>query len=75
MTVVHLKDFSVLSPMIQGSDLLKAIETAIPATATLASDRYKQSLARKKQSEPPKHYFCCWRISRSLVAVKSSYQS
>ena len=26
--MVHLKDFSVLSPTIQSSDLLKAIETA-----------------------------------------------
>ncbi|WP_407890532.1 hypothetical protein [Scytonema sp. NUACC26] len=32
MTVLHLKDFSLLSPTIQSSDLLEAIETAIPAT-------------------------------------------
>ncbi len=31
--MVHLKDFSLLCPTIQSSDLLKAIETAIPATA------------------------------------------
>ncbi|MBR8837487.1 MAG: hypothetical protein DSM106950_26630 [Stigonema ocellatum SAG 48.90 = DSM 106950] len=33
MSVVHLKDFSLLSPTIQSSDLLKAIELAIPAKA------------------------------------------
>ncbi|MEH2183124.1 hypothetical protein [Nostoc sp.] len=31
--MVHLKDFSLLSSTIQSSDLLKAIEIAIPATA------------------------------------------
>ena len=33
--MVHLKDFSVLSPTIQNSDLLKAIEIAIPAMAMI----------------------------------------
>ncbi|QFS50432.1 hypothetical protein GXM_07926 [Nostoc sphaeroides CCNUC1] len=31
--MVHLKDFSLVSPDIQNGDLLKAIEMAIPATA------------------------------------------
>jgi hypothetical protein len=31
--VVHLRDFSLVSPDIQNADLLKAIEMAIPATA------------------------------------------
>jgi hypothetical protein len=31
--VVHLKDFSLLYTVIQSADVLKAIETAIPATA------------------------------------------
>jgi hypothetical protein len=31
--VVHLKDFSLVSPDIQSSDVLKAIEIAIPAFA------------------------------------------
>lgn len=31
--MAHLKDFSLLSPTIQSSDLLKAIELAIPTTA------------------------------------------
>ncbi len=31
--MVHLKDFSLVSPDIQSGDLLKAIETAIPVTA------------------------------------------
>jgi hypothetical protein len=54
--VVHLKNFSLLSPTIQSSELLKAIETAIPATAIEQAIslrhgfayRYKQSLRRKK---------------------------
>ncbi len=29
--MVHLKDFSLMSPDIQSADVLKAIETAIPA--------------------------------------------
>ena len=29
--MVHLKDFSLVSPEIQSGDVLKAIETAIPA--------------------------------------------
>ncbi|MDF5717695.1 MAG: hypothetical protein PUP93_28465 [Rhizonema sp. NSF051] len=33
LSVAHLKDFSLLSPDIQGGDVLKAIEMAIPATA------------------------------------------
>jgi hypothetical protein len=31
--VVHLKDFSLVSPDIQSTDVFKAIETAIPAEA------------------------------------------
>ncbi|MEH2028277.1 MAG: hypothetical protein V7K67_01095 [Nostoc sp.] len=31
--MVHLKDFLLVSPDIQSSDVLKAIETAIPAFA------------------------------------------
>jgi hypothetical protein len=33
LSVVHLKDFSLVSPDIQSEELLKAIETAIPVTA------------------------------------------
>ncbi|MBH8564619.1 transposase domain-containing protein [Nostoc sp. CENA67] len=43
--MVHLKDLSVLSPKIQSSDLLKAIETAIPATAI------EQAIATTKADE------------------------
>jgi hypothetical protein len=49
--VLHLKDFSVLSSTLQSSDLLKAIEIAIPATvieevivATKASEQRNRSL-------------------------------
>ncbi len=42
---MHLKDFSLVSPDIQSGDLLKAIETAIPATAI------KQAIAKTKVEE------------------------
>ncbi|RCJ40979.1 transposase [Nostoc punctiforme NIES-2108] len=42
---MNLKDFSLLSPMIQSDDLLKAIETAIPATAI------EQAIATTKANE------------------------
>lgn len=49
--MVHLKDFSLASPLIRSSDVLKAIETAIPATAieeiiaeTETGDKRRRSL-------------------------------
>jgi hypothetical protein len=56
--VVHLKDFSLLSPTIQNSDLLKAIETAIPATAIeRASARRRTLRERNKQGQRRKKSF------------------
>jgi hypothetical protein len=43
--VVHLKDFSLVSPDIQSSDVLKAIETAIPPFAI------EQAIAYTKTEE------------------------
>jgi hypothetical protein len=43
--VVHLKDFLLVSPDIQSSDVLKAIETAIPAFAI------EQAIANTKTEE------------------------
>jgi hypothetical protein len=45
--VVHLKDFSLLSPDIQSSDLLKAIETAIPATAIEQGSARRRTLRER----------------------------
>jgi Na+/H+-dicarboxylate symporter len=63
--VVPLKNFSLLSPTIQSSDLLKAIETAIPATAI------EQAIATTKASEErnrslPAHLVVCLLIAMSL---------
>jgi hypothetical protein len=49
---VHLKDFSLLSPSIQSSELLKAIETAIPATAIEEASATTQADEERKRSLP-----------------------
>lgn len=63
--MVHLKDFSLLSPTIQSRDLLKAIETAIPATAI------EQAIATTRASEErnrslPAQLVICLLIAMSL---------
>lgn len=63
--MVHLKDFSLLSPVIQSTDLLKAIETAIPPTAI------EQVIAKTKASEErnrslPAQLVVCLVIAMSL---------
>lgn len=63
--MVHLKDFSLLSPTIQKSDLLKAIETAIPATAI------ERAIVTSKASEErnrslPAHLVVCLLVAMSL---------
>lgn len=62
---MHLKDFSLLSSIIQSKDVLKAIETAIPATAI------EQAIATCKASEErnrslPAHLVVCLVIAMSL---------
>jgi hypothetical protein len=64
LSVVHWKNFSLLSPTIQSSELLKAIETAIPAMAI------EQAIITSKASEErnrslPAHLVVC------LVVVMS----
>ena len=56
---MYLKDFSLLSPRIQSNDLLKAIETAIPATAieqavtkSIATEERNRSLPAPNRSLP-----------------------
>ncbi len=63
--MVHLKDLSLLSPVIQRSDLLKAIETAIPAEAI------EQAIAKTKVEEErnrslPAQVVVCLIIAMSL---------
>jgi hypothetical protein len=50
--VVHLKDFSLVSPNIQNSDLLKAIETAIPAFVIEEAIANTQTQEERKRSLP-----------------------
>jgi hypothetical protein len=68
--VVHLKDFSLLSPNIQSGDLLKAIETAIPSTAI------EQAIATTKACEErnrslPAQLVVCLVIAMSLWSKDS----
>ena len=63
--MVHLKDFSLLSPTIQSSDVLKAIETAIPPMAI------EQAIAKTKAGEQrrrslPAQLVVCLVIAMSL---------
>lgn len=63
--MVHLKHFSLLSPVIQSGELLKAIETAIPLTAI------EQAIAKTKASEErnrslPAQLVVCLVIAMSL---------
>lgn len=62
---MHLKDFSLLSPIIQSEELLKAIKAAIPATAV------EQAIATTKANEErnrslPAHLVVCLVIAMSL---------
>lgn len=62
---MHLKDFSLLCPVIQSADVLKAIETAIPATAI------EQVIAKTKKAEErkrslPAQLVVCLVIAMSL---------
>ena len=60
----HLKDFSLLSFRIQSNDVLKAIETPIPAKAI---ERLQQAKPGRNRSLPAgkslhpfnSHKFCC----------------
>jgi len=45
--VVHLKDFSLVSPDIQSEELLKAIETAIPVTAIEQASARRRTLRER----------------------------
>jgi hypothetical protein len=50
--VVHLKDFSLVSPNIQSGDVFKAIETAIPATAIEQAIANTQTQEERKRALP-----------------------
>jgi hypothetical protein len=50
--VVHLRDFSLVSPDIQNADLLKAIEMAIPATAIEEASANTQTQEERKRFQP-----------------------
>ncbi len=50
--MVHLKDFSLLCPVIQSADVFKAIEIAIPATAIEQAIANTQTEEERKRSLP-----------------------
>ena len=56
--MVHLKDFSLLSPAIQSSDVLKAIETAIPPTAIEQAIANTKAAEERKRSLPAQLVVC-----------------
>ena len=56
--MVHLKDFSLLSPAIQSSDVLKAIETAIPPTAIEQAIANSKAAEERKRSLPAQLVVC-----------------
>lgn len=63
--MVHLKEFSLLSPNIQSAEIFKAIETAIPAEAI------EQAIAKTKVEEErnrslPAQLVVCLIIAMSL---------
>lgn len=58
LSVVHLKDFSLLYPVIQSADVVKAIETAIPATAIEQAITKTQASKERKRSLPAQLVVC-----------------
>jgi hypothetical protein len=67
---VHLKDFSLLSLKIQSQDLLKAIETAIPATAIELAVATSKANEQRNRSLPA-HLVVCLVIAMSLWSKDS----
>lgn len=67
---MHLKDFSLLSPKIQSQDLLKAIETAIPATAIELAVATSKANEQRNRSLPA-HLVVCLVIAMSLWSKDS----
>jgi len=55
---VHLKDLALLYPVIQSADVLKAIETAIPATAIEQAIAKTQASEERKRSNPAQLVVC-----------------
>jgi len=69
---VHLKEFSLVSPKIQSTEIFKAIETAIPATSI------KQAIAKTKVEEErdrslPAQLVVCLIIAMSLWSKDSMW--
>jgi hypothetical protein len=61
--VVHLKDFSLVSPEIQSGEVLKAIEMAIPATAI------EQAIANTKTEEERKRSLPAQLVVSLVIAM------
>ena len=55
---MHLKDFSLLCPVIQSADVFKAIEIAIPATAIEQAITNSKAAEERKRSLPAQLVVC-----------------
>jgi hypothetical protein len=62
---VHLKEFSLVSPRIQSTEIFKAIEMAIPATAI------EQAITKTKVEEEKRHRALLAQLVVCLVITMS----
>ena len=62
--MVYLKDFSLVSPLIRSSDVLKAIETAIPAMVI------EEIIAETKTGEERRRSLPAQLVVSLIIAMK-----
>jgi hypothetical protein len=67
---VHLKEFSLVSPKIQSTEIFKAIEMAIPATA-IEQAITKRKVEEKRHRALPAQLVVCLVIAMSLWSKDS----
>lgn len=71
-SLVHLKDFLLLSLTIQSGDVLKAIETAIPATAIEQAIALTKTQEERTRSLPAKLVECLRNGDNTAPGIKHS---
>jgi hypothetical protein len=71
--VVHLKDFSLVSPDIQTGDLLEAIEMAVPAFAIEQAITNTQKQEERKRALPAQLALCCHCDERIIEEKRRKY--
>ncbi len=65
--MVHLKDFSLLSPTIQSSDVFKAIEAAIPPIAIEQASAKTKACEQRRRSLPAQLVVCARNCDESVA--------